>query len=215
MKLINCDFPLVNPCWLLLMTFLFFMCLEVVSRISCSITTSRSRWGWLVSGSNILHPAFHAVRSGICFPPVLGHLSQSLLSFKDDTGWLCDDISSFLSTCGCISSGPICPVCWSIPWPDPLSWNVNNLCSRFSPCSLGPGIPGRLFHQHLVQYVRMLGLGLWEEEQVAPGEAVWSFCVVNALSSFAPISCKLDRARTWLYLLQLGDCTCVRRTGCS
>lgn len=32
------NFTFINPCWLLLITFLFFKCLETVSRIICSIT---------------------------------------------------------------------------------------------------------------------------------------------------------------------------------
>lgn len=37
-KLAKLDFPLVNPHWLLVMIFLPFTCLEMFSRISCSIT---------------------------------------------------------------------------------------------------------------------------------------------------------------------------------
>lgn len=46
-------------------------------------------------------------RGDICFPPVLRHLSQSPLSFKDNRQWSLNDISSFPSTHGCILSGPM------------------------------------------------------------------------------------------------------------
>lgn len=50
-KLAKHDSPLVNLCWPLLITFMTFMWLEMVSRISCFITFLGSRWGWLACSS--------------------------------------------------------------------------------------------------------------------------------------------------------------------
>lgn len=37
-RLVKHDFPFINPCWLLLITFLTLMCLKTASRRTCSIT---------------------------------------------------------------------------------------------------------------------------------------------------------------------------------
>jgi len=70
------DFPLVNPCLVFLVTFLLCSCLEMVSRISCSIIFPRMEVrpdGLVVPW--VLLPAPFEARS-IYFSSVLRHLSQ-------------------------------------------------------------------------------------------------------------------------------------------
>lgn len=47
MRLVKHSFFLVNPHWVLLITSFSSTCLEVTSRISCSITFPGIRWDWL------------------------------------------------------------------------------------------------------------------------------------------------------------------------
>lgn len=73
---------LVNPCWLLLLD-LYFTCLEMVLRISWSITFSGFEVRLTCLQFHALLSAFSEVRSKTSFPPFIGHLSQLPWSFQD------------------------------------------------------------------------------------------------------------------------------------
>lgn len=93
-KLVKHVFPSVNPRWLLLMIFLLFIRLEVVSRTNDSITFPgiEARLPSLYVVPWFLLLACLGDRSNFCFPPVSGHFSQSPWLISDYPEWPCNQI---------------------------------------------------------------------------------------------------------------------------
>lgn len=76
------------------MTFLSFTCLEIISRISYSITFARDegKADWTVVALVLVLVMFEG-RSDLCILPVLRHLLQLPRLFKDYGEWPQNDIS--------------------------------------------------------------------------------------------------------------------------
>lgn len=138
----------MNPWWLLFITFLSLMCLEMVSKISCSIST----FPWI--GSFVLWVYLHALledRSDICFPPASGnspsHNNRPVI-IEEGPKWHQPARSVFLSEQDLLHVQ--CDL--SILWPDFLT-----LSSTLSLCCL----PSVYFHfmfefgqEHLVHPIK-------------------------------------------------------------
>jgi len=102
-RLIKHDCLLVNPCWLLLIIFFSSMCLEMRSRISCSITFRRIEFDWPV----VYQVFFHVLwKTGV---------TLSFLQLSGTSPIFCDlskiiegsaaiTFASSLSTLGCTPS---------------------------------------------------------------------------------------------------------------
>ena len=119
---------LMNPCWLLLITFLSSTCLVMTSRTNCS-TTFLGTEGRLTGlfGSYLLSFLKTGVTLVILQPSnivsILNDLSKMI-----ECG-LAITYASFLSSCGCILSGPMC-LCALIL----LRWCVNRSFSNAEVC---------------------------------------------------------------------------------
>lgn len=99
--------PLVKPRKLLLKVFLSLMCLEMVSRISCSITFT----GIKVMVTNLQFPGFSfwlLLKTGVtfAFSPSLDTSLSYHYQAKTIETVLAMTYASSVSTCGCIPSGP-------------------------------------------------------------------------------------------------------------
>lgn len=122
------NFPLVNPCCLLLLSFL---CWKMVFKDKLLCHFPRG-WGeaWvLLLGDGC----------DIFFPPVFGCFTQSPSSMKDHWEWLHNDIGHIpqhwrVGLSG--AHGHICPVCGSTVWTDPLPPRIFLHCSNFFTCYL-------------------------------------------------------------------------------
>ena len=100
------DFPLVNPCWLFLITFFFTNCLEMA-------LFQGQRWGWLAHSfpdppSFPFWRPWHWLFESPHTSPVLQDLSKMTESS------LAISSASYLSTHGCMPSGPMY-LCTVIP----------------------------------------------------------------------------------------------------
>ena len=108
----------MDPCWLLLMTFLLFVCLEMASRITCPITFQGTEVRLKVLWVYLL--VLLEGRNTIYFLPVFKHLSQSPWLFEDHEETLQWHQPGY--THGCIPSGPM-DLCVSSLLMCSLNWS--------------------------------------------------------------------------------------------